>query len=93
MDREDGGDGFDLQDKLVCDDDIRLEAVADRCAFINDGNCDLPREAKARLAQFAAQALLVDEYQQAGASMAVHLDRQADHPIGQWFRQSVRLAP
>ena len=26
MDWQDGGDGFDLQDKLVGDDDIRLEA-------------------------------------------------------------------
>ena len=93
MDWEDGGDGFDLQDKLVCDDDIRLEAGADRRALIDDGNCHLPREAKARLAQLAAQALLVDGFEQAGASMAVHLDRQPDHPIGQWLRQSITLAP
>jgi len=29
MDWQDGGDGFDLQDKLVGDEDIRLEAVTE----------------------------------------------------------------
>ena len=85
MDREDGGDSFDLRDKLVCDDDIRLESVTDRSALINDGDCDLPREGNARLCQFAAQALLVNGFQQAGAGTTVHLDRQPDHPIGQLF--------
>ena len=33
MDWQDGGDGFDLQDKLVGDDYIRLEAVTDWCAL------------------------------------------------------------
>jgi hypothetical protein len=58
MDREDGGDCFGLQDKLVCDDDddIRLEAVAGECALTNDGNCGLPHKGNARLSQFAAQA-------------------------------------
>ena len=49
VDREHGGDGFDLQDKLVGDNDIRLEAVTDWCTFISDGNRDLPREDNARL--------------------------------------------
>ena len=47
MDWEDGGNGFDLQYKFVCDDDTRLEGVADWSALIYDRNCDLPREGNA----------------------------------------------
>jgi hypothetical protein len=41
MDWQDGADGSDFQDKLARDD-IRLEAVSDFRAIIEDGNCDLP---------------------------------------------------
>jgi hypothetical protein len=51
------------------------------------GNRDLPRKGDARLAQLVTQALLVYGFQQARAGMAMHLDRQSDHSIGQWFRQ------
>jgi hypothetical protein len=42
MDSQDGADGFDFQNKLARDDNIRLEAVADFRALIEDGNCELP---------------------------------------------------
>jgi hypothetical protein len=90
VDRQDGCDGFILLEKLVCDilleklvydDAIRFVAVTNWCALINVGNYDLPREGNARLFQFAAQALLVNGFQQAGAGAAMHRDRQSDHPI------------
>ena len=64
---EDGGNAFDLQYKFVCDDDIRLEGVADWSALIY--NCDLPREGNAHVSQLVAQALLVCGFRQAGAGM------------------------
>ena len=87
MDWQDGADGFDFQDKLARDDDIRLEAVADFRALIEDGNCDLPGEGNACVCQFSAQAQLIYGFQQSGAGMSVHLDRQPDHPISQRFRK------
>ena len=87
MDWQDGGDGFDCQDKLARDDDIRLAAVADCRALIEDGNCDRPGEGNAGVCQFPAQALPLYGFQQSGAGMSVHLDRQPDHPIGQRFRK------
>ena len=54
MDWQDGADGFDFQDKLARDDDIRLEAVPDFRALIEDGNCDLPAEGNACVYQFSA---------------------------------------
>ena len=56
MDWQDAADGFDFQDKLARDDDIRLEAVADFRALIADGNCDLPGEDNACICQVSAQA-------------------------------------
>jgi hypothetical protein len=85
MDWQDGADGFDFQDKLARDDDIRVEAVADFRAFIADGNRDLPDEGNACFCQFSAQAQLIYGFQPPGAGMPVHLDRQPDHPIGQRF--------
>ena len=41
-DWQDGADGFDFQVTLARHDDIRLEAVADFRALIEDGNCELP---------------------------------------------------
>ena len=93
MDWQDGADGFDFQDKLARDDNIRLEAVADFRALIEDGNCDLPGEGNACACQFSAQAQLMYGFQQSGADMVpgpgpgMHLDRQSDHPIGQRFRK------
>jgi hypothetical protein len=87
MDWQDGADGFDFQDKLARDDDIRLEAVADFRALIEDGNSGLPGEGNACVCQFSAQAQLIYGFQQSGAGMSVHLDRQPDHPIGQLFRK------
>jgi len=90
---QDGADGFDFQDKLARDDDIRLEAVADFRALVEDGNCDLPGEGNACVCQFSAQAQLIYGFQQSGAGMVpgldlgMHLDRQPDHPTGQWFRK------
>jgi hypothetical protein len=47
MDWHDAADGFDFQDKLTRDDDIRLEAVADFRAPIDDRHCDpIPQFAK-----------------------------------------------
>ena len=54
MDRKDGGHCFDLNDTLVRNNDIRLEAVSDGCALTNDRNCDLPQEDKFRLCQLAS---------------------------------------
>ena len=79
MDWQDGADGFEFQDELARDDDIR--------AFIEDGNCDLPGERDACVCQLSAQAQLIYGFQQSGAGMSVHLDRQPDHPIGQRFRK------
>jgi hypothetical protein len=45
--------------KFACDDDIRLEGVADWSALIYDRNRDLPREGNAHIYQLVAQALLV----------------------------------
>jgi hypothetical protein len=59
VDWRDGCDGLNLLDKLVCDDDIRLEAVADWCVLRHDRTCDLPREDNAGLAQLVAQAFFV----------------------------------
>ena len=59
MDGQDGADGFDFQDKLAGDDNIRLDAVADFCALIEDGNCDLPGEGNTSIRQFSAQAQLI----------------------------------
>ena len=93
MDWQDGADGFDFQDKLARDNDIRLEAVANFRALIEDGNCDLPGEGNACVRQFSAQAQLIYGFQQSGAGMVpgldpgIHLDRQPDHPIGQRFRK------
>jgi len=56
MDWRDRADGFDFQDKLARDNNIRLEAVADFRALIEDGNCDLPGEGNACVCQFSAQA-------------------------------------
>ena len=87
MDWQDGADGFDFQDKRACDDDIRLEAVADIRAAVEDVNCDLPSEGNACVCQFLAQAHLIYGFQQSWAGMPVHLDRQPDHPVGQRFRK------
>ena len=87
MDWQDGADGLDFQDELARDDDIRLAAVAGFRALIEDGNCDLPGEGNGCVCQFPAQALLLYGFQQSGAGMPVHLDRQPDHPIGQRFRK------
>ena len=70
MDWQDGADGFDFQDKLARDDDIRLEAVADFGALIEDGNCDLPGEGNTCVCQFSAQAQLIYGFQQSGAGMS-----------------------
>ena len=93
MNWQDGADGFDFQDKLARDDDIRLEAVADFRALIDDRNCDLPAEGNACACQFSAQAQLIYGFQQSGAGMVpgldpeMHLDRQPDHQISQRFRK------
>jgi hypothetical protein len=79
VDWQDCADGFDFQDKLARDDDIRLEAVADFRAFVEDGNCNLAGEGNACVCQFSAQAELIYGFQQSGAGMSVHLDRQPDH--------------
>jgi hypothetical protein len=87
MDWQDGANGFDFQNKLARDDDIRLEAVADFRALIEDRNWDLSGKGNTCVRQFSAQAQLIYGFQQSGAGMSVHLDRQPDHPIGQGFRK------
>jgi hypothetical protein len=42
---------------------------------------------------FSWQAWFITGFQQAGTGMAVHLDRQPGHPIGQWLRQQYNVAP
>jgi hypothetical protein len=91
MDWQDGADGFDFQDKLARDDDIRLEAVAHFRALIKNRNCDLPGEGNASICQFLAQAQLLYGFQQSGAGVSVHLDRQPDHPICQRFRKKHKV--
>ncbi len=73
MEWQDGDDGLDLQDKLVGDDDIRLDAVTDWRALVKDGNCDLPREGNARVSQFAARAtgVLESHTPRAAATLSV----------------------
>ena len=63
MDWQDRADGFDFQDKLARDDDIRLEAVADFRALIDDRNCDSPAEGNACVDQFPVQSQLIDGFQ------------------------------
>jgi hypothetical protein len=46
--------------------------------IIEDGNCDLPSEGDACVCQFSAQTELTYGFQQSGAGMLVHLDRQPD---------------
>jgi len=50
VDWESGGDGFDLRDDVAGDDDICLEAVADRYGLVDQGNRHLAFERDARLA-------------------------------------------
>ena len=59
MDWQDGGDGFDFQDKLARDDAIRFETVAGFRALIEDRNCDLPGRGSACVCRFSAQAQLI----------------------------------
>jgi len=87
MDWQDRADGIDFQDKLARDNDIRLEAVTEFRALIEDGNCDLAGESNACVCQFSAQAQLIYGSQQSWAGMPVHLDRQPDHPIGDRYRK------
>jgi hypothetical protein len=70
MDWQDRADGFDFQNQLARDDDIRLETVADFRALIDDRNCDLPAEGNACVYQFSAKAQLIYGFQQSGAGMS-----------------------
>jgi hypothetical protein len=81
MDWQDGAGGFDFRDTLARDHDIRLAAVADFRALVEDGNCDLPDEGHARVYQFSAQ--IICGLQQSEADMSVYLDRHPDHPFSQ----------
>jgi hypothetical protein len=75
MNWQDGADGFDFQDKLARDDDIRLEAVADFRALIEDGNCDLPGEGNACVCQFPAQVQIVYDPNSPGPLWSPRLTR------------------
>jgi len=92
MDWQDGGDGFDFQDKLACGHDIRLEAVADTRALIEDGivTCRakaIPASANSRHKHSSYLAALICEFQLSSAT-SVYLGYQPDHPICERFRKT-----
>lgn len=79
---ENGHDGLDFEDERMGDDDVGFEAVADLFVFVEDGDWDLSGEVHACPPQLDGEALSVYGFQQSGAEMTMHFDREADDLLG-----------
>ena len=86
MGRQDGRNSLDLKNRLARDNDVHPEAIADRYALGDDRDRNLTLAWYARLPQFMAQALLVDQFEQSPPRVAMDLDRQPDHLFREFLR-------
>ena len=63
---QDGGNRFDLEDDLACNNDVSSEPLSDRHGFVDDRDGNLSFEWNAPFAQLMTQALLVTDSSRPG---------------------------
>ena len=80
---QDGGNRFDLEDDLACNNDVSSEPLSDWHGFIDDRDGNLSFEWNAPFAQLMAQALLVNGLKRARTRIPMRLVGQPDHLFGQ----------
>jgi hypothetical protein len=73
MRRQDGGNRFDLEDDLACNNDVSSEPLSDRHGFVDDRDGNLSFEWNAPFAQLMAQALLVNGLKRARTRIPMRL--------------------
>ena len=81
------GNRFDLNDHLASYENVGAKAFVELDALVNDWNSDLSLKGDASLCQLMTQAALVYGFQHTGTGDPMHLDREADHLLGQFSRE------
>ena len=79
-----GLDGLDLNDQFICNHDVRPKADLQPDVAVYDRNCKLALKGEPGVREFKGEAFLLNRLEKPWPEMLMNIDRQSDHPLGQF---------